>query len=146
MTGWIVRIGIIVVIAAGAFVLRDRLSSNAGELKIGDCFDDPAGATEITDVQHHPCTELHTAEVVFLGKLPGDNATYPTDSTIEGWVRTNCLPAWSAYTGKNFESEAVLGLRYYQPSSEGWKGGDRDVICYAAREDNGTMTSSVKAQ
>jgi hypothetical protein len=144
MNGWILRIGIIVVIAAGAFILRDRLSSNAGELQIGDCFDDPAGASEITDVQHHPCTEAHTAEVVYLGKLTGDNASVPSESTVEAWVRTNCLPAWTAYTGKTFETEPVLSIGYYQPSPEGWGKGDRDVICYAAREDNGLMVSSVK--
>jgi hypothetical protein len=144
MNGWIVRIGIIVVIAAGAFVLRDRLSSNAGELQIGDCFDDPAGASEITDVQHHPCSEAHTSEVVFLGKLSGSDANYPTDSTVEAWVRSNCLPAWTAYTGKDFETEPVLTLNFYQPSPDGWKQGDRDVICYAARVDNAPLTTSVK--
>ena len=32
---------IIAVIAIGAFVLRDRLSSSPNELKVGDCFDSP---------------------------------------------------------------------------------------------------------
>ncbi|HEY7970691.1 MAG TPA: hypothetical protein VID95_11905, partial [Candidatus Limnocylindrales bacterium] len=79
MNRWILRIGIIVLIVAGGFLLRDRLSSNAGDLKVGDCFDDPAGQTEIKDVQHHPCSEGHTAEVVFLGKMTGDNASYPSN-------------------------------------------------------------------
>ena len=96
MNGWIFRIGIIVVIAAGAFLLRDRLSSNAGELKVGDCFDEPAGGGEIADVQHHPCTEAHTAEVVYLGKMTGDNDTYPSDEHDRGVSGTNCLPALTA--------------------------------------------------
>ena len=141
---WMVRIAILVVIAGGAFVFRDRLSSNAGELQVGDCFDDPAGATEIHDVQHHPCTEAHTAEVVYLGKLAGDKSSYPTDTVVEAWVRTNCLPAWESYTGKSFEAEPVLSIGYYQPTPKGWSGGDRDVICYAAREDNGMLTTSVR--
>ncbi len=144
MRGWIIRIGIIVAIAGGAFVLRDRLTSNAGELQVGDCFDDPAQASEITDVQHHPCTEAHNAEVVFLGKLTGDDATYPTDSVIESWARTNCLPAWESYTGKTFETEPILTLSFYQPTPAGWKKGDRDVICYATREDSAPLTSTVK--
>ena len=144
MRGWIFRIAIIAVIAGGALIFRDRLSGNAGDLKLGDCFDDPAGAVEIKDVQHHPCNEAHTAEVVHLGKMPGDNASYPSDPTVEDWVRTNCLPAWTTYTGKDFETEAVLTLGYYQPTAEGWKTGDRDIICYAIREDSATMTTSVK--
>jgi Septum formation len=144
MNSWILRIGIIVLIVAGGFLLRDRLSSNAGDLKVGDCFDDPAGQTEIKDVQHHPCTEAHTAEVVFLGKLTGDNASYPADAAVDTWVRANCLPAWEAYTGKTFETEPMLTAGYYQPTPDGWSSGDRDVICYAYREDNAPMTVSVK--
>jgi hypothetical protein len=63
MRNWIIRIAIIAVIAGGAYILRDRLTANAGDLKVGDCFDDPTGE-QVKDVQHHPCTESHTAEVV----------------------------------------------------------------------------------
>jgi hypothetical protein len=144
MNRWILRIGIIVLIVAGGFLLRDRLSSNAGDLKVGDCFDDPAGQTEIKDVQHHPCSEGHTAEVVFLGKMTGDNASYPSNATADDWARANCLPAWEAYTGKTFDTEPVLTASYYQPTPDGWSKGDRDVVCYATREDNAPMTGSVK--
>jgi hypothetical protein len=144
MNGWVLRIGIILVIVAGGFVLRDRLSSNAGELQVGDCFDDPKAAAEITDVQHHPCSELHTAEVVFLGKLTGDASSYPSDSTVEAWLRSNCVPAWETYTGKTFQTEPMLTIGYYQPTTAGWSKGDRDVICYAMREDHAAMTGSVK--
>ena len=34
LAGWGVRIAIIAVIAAGAFLLRDRLSGNAGDLAV----------------------------------------------------------------------------------------------------------------
>jgi hypothetical protein len=144
VSGWRIRILIIALIAGGAFLFRDRLSSNAGELKVGDCFDDPQGAAEISDVQHHPCAEAHTSEVVFVGKMTGDNASYPTDSAVETWVGGTCLPAWNAYTGKDFQTDEVLDLRYYQPTNEGWGKGDRDVICYAARIDSAPMTTSVK--
>jgi hypothetical protein len=144
MRGWIFRIGIIAVIGIGALIFRDRLSSNAGELKVADCFDDPAGVTEVNDVQHHPCAEAHTAEVIFIGALSGNDATYPADSAIETYVSSSCLPAWQAYTGKPYETEVVLGLGYYVPSPDGWKEGDRQIICYAAREDGAAMTTSVK--
>ena len=144
MRGWIFRIGIIAIIGIGALIFRDRLSSNAGELKVGDCFDDPAGVSVVTDVQHHPCTESHTAEVIFLGNLTGDDATYPSETAIDTYVEASCLPAWNAYTGKDFQTETVLGLGYYVPSDDGWKDGDRGVVCYTVREDGAAMTSSVK--
>ena len=140
----LIRLGIIGAIALGGFLLRDRLSSNAGDLQVGDCFDDPAAASEISDVQHHPCSESHTAEVVFLGKLSGSDSTYPSEPVLECWVRSNCLPAWTSYTGKIFESEPVLTLGFYQPTHDGWSHGDRDVICYATREDGAAMTGSVR--
>ncbi len=145
MRGWIIRIAIIAVIAGGAYILRDRLSANAGELKVGDCFDDPAGE-QVKDVQHHPCTESHTAEVVYLGNMTGDNAAYPADAAVETWVGSNCLPAWSSYTGKSIETEEILTLRWYQPTNAGWTKGDRLVICYAGRVDKAALTSSVKVK
>jgi hypothetical protein len=143
--GRLAFIGIIAIIAIGGYIFRDRLSSDAGGLKVGECFDDPAGATRITDVQHHPCTEAHNAEVVFLGELPDGDKTFPTTSAVQEWVRSNCVPVWSTYTGKNFETELTLGLGFYQPSPESWGHGDRKMVCYAIREDNAPMTTSVKA-
>ncbi len=63
---------------------------------------------------------------------------------IETYVGTSCLQAWSAYTGKNYQAEVVLGLGYYMPSEEGWKDGDRGIVCYATREDGAAMMTSVR--
>jgi len=91
MGSWGVRIAIIAIIIVGGFVLRDRLSSSAGDLKVGDCFDEPASGGEISDVQHHPCTESHSAEVVFLGEMTGDNSTYPTDDQFDQYAATRIV-------------------------------------------------------
>lgn len=37
------------------------------------------------------------------------------------------------------------GLSFYQPTDDGWRRGDRDIVCYATREDGAAMTRSVKA-
>ena len=137
-------VGVFVIGGIAAVVFRDRLSSDAGTLAVGECFDNPVGTEEIQDVQHHPCTEAHTAEVVFLGKLPDGNGSYPTSAAVQDWIRTNCVPAWNAYTGKDITSQAVLDLGWYQPTTDGWGGGDRSMICYAIRVDEAPMTSSVK--
>jgi hypothetical protein len=143
MREWAIRIGILLVIGLGAFIFRDRLSSNAGELAVGDCFDDPQSTGTVTDVQHHPCNESHTAEVIFLGKLP-EATTYPTDLSVQDWVGANCVPAWEAFTGKEWDIEEVLTIGFYQPTSDGWSSGDRDVVCYTIRNDSAPMTTSVK--
>ena len=143
MSGWVVRIGLVAVIALGGFLLRDRLSGDAGDLKVGDCFDEPQGVSVVGNVQHHPCTESHTAEVVFLGTIP-EAATFPTHAAFEDWVSTNCIPVWNTYTGLNFATDVILGLGYYRPSEEAWNHGDRGMVCYAYRVDGAMMTSSVR--
>ena len=116
LSGWGVRLAIVAVIIVGGFILRDRLSSSAGDLKVGDCFDEPASGGEISDVQHHPCTESHTAEVVFLGEMTGENSTYPTDDQFDQYAATNCLPAFTSYTGRAVETETELTMSYYVPT------------------------------
>jgi len=144
-TGWGIRILIIAVIAGGALIFRDKLTGNAGDLKVGDCYDSPAGTAEIEDVQHHPCNESHTAEVVFVGKMTGEDNAYPTDTAIDAWVTSNCEAPWTAYTGKNPRTDADFSLYYYAPTSDGWGKGDRGVVCFARRLDGAPMTSSLRA-
>lgn len=144
MRGWVIRIAIIAVIAIGAFVLRDRLSGNAGSLEVGDCFDEPVGATLITDVQHHPCNEAHTSEVIFVGNMTGANETYPTDEVIDGYAEANCLPAYTTYTGRSFETDTEMNIAWFYPTTDGWKDGDRGVTCYAIRLDGTAISTSIK--
>jgi Septum formation len=143
VSSWVIRIGIVAAIVIGGFVLRDRLSSNAGELKVGDCFDDPGSVAEVSDVQHHPCSEAHTGEVIFVGDMTGDNSSYPSDDTILTFVSASCLPAFTSYTGKAYDGQ-VLDVGYLHPTKDGWGGGDRGVICYAYNIDGSTQTGSLK--
>jgi len=143
LTGWGVRILIIAIIGVGAFLLRDRLSSNAGDLTVGDCFDDPGSVTEVSDVQHHPCAEAHSGEVIYTGKMSGDNGSYPADDVILDFVTTNCLPAFASYTGQEYDGQ-TLDVGYFHPTPDGWSSGDRDVICYAVRIDGTSTTGSLK--
>lgn len=145
MQGWVIRIGIIAVIAIGAFVLRDRLSSNAGDLQVGDCFDTPANATLVSDVQHHPCSESHTSEVFFVGNMTGSNDVYPTDAELDAHTLANCLPAYKSYTGRDFETDELMDIGRFYPTKDGWKGGDRGVTCYAIRIDGAAVTTSIKS-
>ena len=147
MRGWGVRILIIAVIAVGAFVLRDRLTGNAGDLKVGDCFDKPTTAEEtIDEVQHHPCTEAHTAELIFQGDHPAaKDAAPPTDDELFSFVSDSCLPAFNSYSGGDLLADGVFDIGFIYPLDEDWKKGDREITCYAYRLDGTTMTTSIKA-
>jgi hypothetical protein len=144
MRGWIVRIAIIAVVVIGAFIFRDRISGNAGDLAVGDCFDEPAGLTEIKDVQHHPCTESHTSEVIFVGEMAGSRDAYPSNDDLRAFVESNCVPAFNTYTGRDFATDTELDIGTFVPTEDGWKGGDQEITCYAVRVDGAASTVSVK--
>lgn len=144
MGGFLVRVVIIGAIAFGAYMFRDNLTGNAGDLKVGDCFDEPAGETLITDVQHHPCEESHTSEVIFVGNMPGAKDAYPSDVEVDGFAESKCLPAYKKYTGADFDSTGEMTIGWFYPTTEGWKKGDRGMTCYAVREDGAALTTSIK--
>ena len=124
MSGIAVRILIVAAIAVGGIVLRDRLSSGAGDLKVGDCFD-TTQATEVKDVQHHPCTESHNSEVVLLTTHPSiKGAPYPSDADIETFGDNVCAPAVVSYVGKNARLDR-LNYGIFYPKADDWKDGDR---------------------
>lgn len=146
LSGIGVRIAIVAVIVVVGFIFRDRLTGNAGELQVGDCFDDPAETQDIGDVQHHPCNEAHTAEVFYIGQLPGgDDAAYPSESALLAFASGSCVPAFASYTGTSLDQSPVLDFSMFFPTEEGWGDGDRAVTCYIVRIDGATMTQSVRA-
>lgn len=140
------RIGIIALIGVGGLVARPFLAGGAADLKIGECFDPPAVGETVDDVQHHPCTDAHGGEVFFVGDVAAaDDAPYPTDIAFETQVQGLCTPAFDAYTGLDFVTDPVWTYGYLSPTAESWADGDRGIICYAARLDGATTTTSIKA-
>lgn len=147
MRGIAIRVGIIAVIAIGAFILRPFLSGNAGDLKVGDCFDVPASTAEtVKDVQHHPCTDEHGGEVIFVGDYPGSKSDpYPSDNDMLGFLSEKCIPQYKTYTGADVSSQTDYDIGWFQPTADGWKGGDQSVICYIYRVDETKFKGSLKA-
>jgi hypothetical protein len=142
-SGLIIRIGLIAIVGIVLFVFRDRLSGGASDLAVGDCFDDPGIATEVRDVQHHPCNEPHTSEVLYVGDMPSSD-TYPTDTQFSAAVEAACVPAFNTYTGLDFATDTTFNLGYFTPTVDGWSGGDRELICYAVRLDGAPVSQSLK--
>jgi hypothetical protein len=142
-SGLIIRVGLIAIVGIGLFIFRDRISGGASDLAVGDCFDDPASTVEVRDVQHHPCAEPHTSEVVYVGDMPASD-TYPTDAQFSSAVEAACVPAFKGYTGLEFSTEPNFDLGYFIPTTDGWGGGDREIICYAIRIDGALVSDSIR--
>ena len=145
MRGWVIRIGIIAVIVIGGLIFRDRLSGNAGDLKVGDCFDIPSQNVDVKDVQHHPCTETHTGEVFALVNHPAAKGTPPlTESALIDFLSSSCGPLWVTYIGQEAAGSQVFDIGAFYPRDQDWNDGERGVTCYTYRIDGATMTSSLK--
>jgi len=147
MNSIVVRIGIIVLIGLGAFILRPFLTGGAGDLKVGDCFDVPASEQEtVEDVQHHPCDQDHTGEVIFVGEYPGSSSdAYPTDDEMFAFLAEKCIPAYDDYTGTSFDAQSTWDIGWFQPTEDGWKDGDQGVSCYIYPLDEKPFKGSLKA-
>ena len=145
MSGWVVRIAIIAVIVIGGLVFRDRLSGNAGDHKVGDCFDVPSATVDVKDVQHHPCTESHTAEVFAIVNHPAAKGTAPlTETQLIDFLSSACGPLWMTYIGQEAVTSAVFDAGAFYPRDSDWNDGERSVTCYTYRVDRKPMTSSLK--
>jgi Septum formation len=140
---YIILAAILIVIVGGIFVFRDRLSGNAGDLAVGDCFDAPTldGGT-VSDVQHHPCTEAHTGEVFAVITNPaGSDAAYPDQPARIAFAGDQCAAPFLTYVGIAMDSSA-LDIRYFGPTSDGWGKGDRTFTCYVNTDP--AVTTSIK--
>jgi hypothetical protein len=131
-------------VAVVGFLFRDRLSANASELQVGDCFQVPQGDS-ISDVQHQPCTEAHDGEVFVVATYTGDATTYPTSESFDTWVGTECVDkAFPTYTGTLLDSRDDLNVGYFYPLEENWGKGDRKMICYLTPVGVPSVTSSYR--
>ena len=145
MQSFALRIGFFVVIGIGALVARPFLMGNVGDLKVGECFDLPAATETIEDVQHHPCTDAHDAEVFFVGTLAtGPSTPYPDDDALGSMVQPVCTPAFDAYTGLSAETDPTWTYGAFVPLEPDWANGDRDLMCYANRMDDKPTSASIK--
>ncbi len=143
----IIIIVVVLAVIVGAVAINLFGAKPVGDLKVGDCFDVPTLASEsdtVEDVQHHPCDQSHTGEVIFVGDFTGGTSLYPGVSDFDTFVGNSCGPAFESYVGTSLDSDADLSIGYFYPLEDGWSNGDRSVTCYATRTDDAPMTKTVK--
>lgn len=123
------------IVEAGALTVED--------LRVGDCFDDEAGAgeevLEISEVAAQPCTEPHDNEVFHSFQLTGD--ALPSEDEIFEQVGLQCGDAFDAFVGKLWE-ESEFDLFPIWPSEASWRTGDRTVTCVLFARDLSKLTGS----
>jgi hypothetical protein len=143
MGGLLARFGLIGAVLFGGWLFRDYLTGAAIDLQVGDCFDAPTTISDtVEEVTHHPCTDAHTAEVVFVADYP--EGEFPGEEAFDTFTEANCISAFNAYTGLDFQTAMDYDMGVFYPLEEGWDQGDREITCYIVRADDGQMTQSVK--
>ena len=140
---WALRIVVVAAIAVVGLIFRDGMTGAASELRVGDCFDEPAQLNEVRAVQHRPCNEPHDAEVIFVGNHP-DGGEYPGEPAFQLFAEETCMPAFETYVGRDYDSDRELGAEYYFPLKELWDANDHEIACYVSRLDGKPLTTSVK--
>jgi hypothetical protein len=134
------------IFALGGFIFRDFVSGSVRDLKVGDCFDVPTGTSVLKDVQHHPCSDAHGAEMIFIGGVTGDSGTFPGVPAFQKYALDNCRPAYGLYSGRAADTDQVYKIVVLYPTADSWKTGDRAVNCFATRRDGVPTTGTLRVQ
>lgn len=118
----------------------------AVELRLGDCFDDPADlpteeVSEFVDVDAVPCQEPHHNEVFHTFELTDESL--PSDEEIGARVDEECLPAFDRFVGIAYE-DSELDLFEMWPTEGSWTEGDRTVICALFAMDGSKLEGSAE--
>jgi len=117
-------------------------------LRVGDCFDDPALLGAATDdtaealtARVMPCSDAHHFEVYHVFKLT--NEDYPGEAEVTRLANEGCFSAYQSYVGKPAR-QSLLDVYYYYPQKRTWSLlGDRSVQCIIASPE-GLVTGSLE--
>ncbi len=139
-------LGFVIAAGVGAFLLRNADTDtgpadatpalptptsgsvvDAFDIVVGDCLVLPS-EDEFDEVRRLACTEPHDGEVFFVQDYP--DAEYPAADDFSSYVDSECLPAFQAYTGSDFEGQELLDIGWFAPTPGSWENGDREVACY----------------
>jgi hypothetical protein len=142
--GYLVVGALLVVVIGAGYLLRDNLAGSPGELRVGDCFNEP-GSDTTGSVMHVPCGEPHQAEVFLVGTLESQSV-YPGDATFVRWMEQHCsTAALATYTGTAAAERASIRISLFYPTREAWSFGGRSLSCYLHAVDGVPTVGSLRA-
>ena len=77
-----------------------------------------------------PCTQRHTMEVFFAGRLWARSLPFPGNNVIDGQMTARCERAFAAYDGAVW-SDSAFQINTIGPDKALWAQGVRSVQCVA---------------
>ena len=121
----------------------------AGEVRDGDCFNDPGGElgseSLIETLEVVSCDSPHAFEAFAVVKHPGgSSAAYPPSPQLSASAETGCMTEFSSYVGVNW-FESGYDVLAIIPAAEGWEAGDRTSQCVLRRLDGELSQGSARS-
>ena len=115
-----------IVAAVSAVALTGCLFGGAPSANVGDCLNVSHLGEEVTSLPTVDCSEPHETEVFATFDL--DHSGPYFESTAYDNAIEQCEPHFADYVGTpHLDSEIVSEALI--PTSEGWRQGDREIIC-----------------
>jgi len=125
-----------VLLSVVAIVACDASTISATDLRVGDCFDIPDGATTFSSLRRTSCDTPHSGEVFHIfDATTAAGATYPTDPEWGSLIFPVCDPQFDAWTGTQIETNTVVRYQFLVPTKDEFDRGGRRVTCYLSRPD-----------
>ena len=121
--------------------------ANVFAMKVGDCLADDntlGGDATVTHVPIVKCSVSHESEVIASILLKGSNADYPGADSVNSTADRPCNAPYETFTGATLKT-TTLDYTYYVPTAEGWKQGDRQILCVVYNP-AGPVTGSLKGK
>jgi hypothetical protein len=109
-------------------------------LAVGDCFNNPVGATSVASVTVIPCNQAHNAQIYAKVTLAGSDRSYPGTAVVTRLAAGAC----NARTGSLDKSKVTnsMTLRILFPEAYSWLNGERTVACVITNP-TANLTSSL---
>lgn len=125
-------IGVIIAVVAIVAWAAGRGTTDAEDLKAGDCFEQP-GLTDIRDVNDQSCDGVHESEILVVATLTALDP-YPGDESNSAALSPADIACGTAIelldiNEDNIPTDTQTG--YFFADRSDWDDGDRNLLCYA---------------
>jgi len=127
--------------ATGAITQGGKLS--VFSLAVGDCFNNPPGATSLTTVTAIPCSQAHNAQIYAKFNLSGSMVSYPGDTALTRDATNGCNARISILDKSKITNS--MTIRFLFPQADSWIAGQRTVTCMVANSAENLKSSVLKS-
>lgn len=133
---------LIALLAVSAVTVACGGDTSVFDLGVGDCFDDPATATdEVSSVATVDCAEPHDNEIYHAYQV--DYPAFPGRTTMLEDAGEECVANFQAFVGRSF-ADSDLDVFPITPTQASWDDGDREVLCALYAMDLSKLTGTMR--